>query len=212
MIFFFSQERTSKDKGWVQRSRDEESGLTQIVDGYKANLPSNLLYRLNSETTKSLHETYLHKFPNYTDYNFLAMHVRRGDKVQGDMKEAARNHIVEYIVKLEGLYGGEIDVPVFVASDSASTIPEIKEWRPKWTIWNIEDTELKTEKGFSTAEFMKKPRELRLRWMRLLLAEFEMLRRARFTVGSLVSHVFRFATWIRPAGSSFSVNEVWDEK
>jgi hypothetical protein len=101
--------------------------------------------------------------------------------VQGDMKEAVKNHIVEYIVKLEGVYGREVDVPVFVASDSASTIPEIKQWRPHWTIWNIEDIELKTEKGFSTVEFMKQPREWRLRWMRLLLAEFEMLRMARYT-------------------------------
>lgn len=127
------------------------------------------------------------------------------------MKEAKQNHIVEYIVKLEGIYGRDIDIPVFVASDSSGTIAEIKKWRPAWKIWQIEDPDLKTSVGFSSSEFMKKPREFRLRWMRLLLAEFEMLRRAKYSVGSLVSHVYRFASWIRPAGSSFSVLEVWDE-
>jgi len=170
---------------------------------------ANLLYNLNSKTKDEIHEKYLYQFPNYTDHNFLAIHIRKGDKIAGDMSEAMKNHVAEYIVKLEGAYGREVDCPVFIASDSATALEEVRKWRPAWKLWHIEDAELKAAGGFSTAEFMRRPREFRVKWMRLLLSEFEMLRQAKFTAGSLVSHVYRFATWVRPAGFSYSVREIW---
>eukprot|EP01126_Amoeba_proteus_P049756 TRINITY_DN5834_c0_g1_i6.p1 TRINITY_DN5834_c0_g1~~TRINITY_DN5834_c0_g1_i6.p1 ORF type:complete len:347 (-),score=37.77 TRINITY_DN5834_c0_g1_i6:495-1535(-) len=147
------------------------------------------LWRFNTQTRSRIGKI-LSPFTNWTRGFFNAIHVRRGDKNFGPLKEAHYISTEKYVKFLEGIPGFS-DVPIFLAADSIATVEEFRAFRPTWKFWYIQDESynLMRQGNFSTVDFDNSPLDYRLEFSYFFFAEMVMMQYANNLVCTISSNV-----------------------
>eukprot|EP01125_Pyxidicula_operculata_P019160 TRINITY_DN6921_c0_g1_i2.p1 TRINITY_DN6921_c0_g1~~TRINITY_DN6921_c0_g1_i2.p1 ORF type:complete len:298 (+),score=58.50 TRINITY_DN6921_c0_g1_i2:292-1185(+) len=173
---------------------------------------SQYLMRFNPKTKLEIEKT-LSRFTNWSTREYYAVHIRRGDKVFGPQSEMKIIPTINYVKTIEKHAGGSLTVPLFVASDSGDAIKQVKELRPEWEVWSLDNEEFAELRkwNYSTSEFVKKDYSFRMQWAKLVFCEMTMLRHATIFIGSGKSNFFSFVDYMRTK-ESYEVPEGQMEK
>ena len=131
---------------------------------------------------------------------YAAMHVRRGDKVKGSIREMSLQHSCKYVDALRKLSGerGAKDLSVFIASDEvAVTSTEVMGClRSRNLSWKLLYSDSEPSRHFTRQDNYR------------LWAEVMILRRARWVAGTFSSNIDRLVQMLRsqPANTMASVD------
>ena len=137
--------------------------------------------------------------------NYIAVHVRRGDKL---IKEAREVPLVQYIQKIEQTLPGKQFRPVFVASDDLAVPDEFSQLRPMWTFFSINNTipYASNYTGHTQFKFNSLPLDERMNQTRLLICEIQMLVDADYVFCTMSSNICRLVQALRHQDPSTAIS------
>lgn len=171
----------------------------------------NLFDKIEVEKIRKILEKF-YIFKEKIDYKkdvpleYIGIHIRRGDKVFGKMKEAEKIEVETY---LSYIPENMKTLPLFVATDDEEVIEELRKLYGKDKIYTLFSKNVirKNEKDFEkqSKEFIKKH-------TLLLLKEVEILTNSKCFIGSYTSNIGRFIALRRNFINSYSVDVDWAER
>jgi len=182
--------------------------INEAIPTERAHKMAQLIWRLNENTIKEI-ELILSKFPRWSTTIYHSFHIRCGDKLWGPMAEARPIELKKYCEALEHALGvKKITDPVFIAADSINSIEKIKQIRPDWTIWYIDDPEFQKLRAgnFTHSHLVNWPLEDRRKWQMLLLSELTMIKWSKLFIGTESSNIWRLVNQLRPTRAPPIIN------
>ena len=152
-------------------------------------------YLWRSLTEETLNFIAAHRIGNLS--NYIGIHVRKGDKLQG---EARTIPLKRYITTIERLLTvNQTNVEIFVASDDYTVVDQFRQLKPTWNFLSLHDQNNERTKftGHIQGHFNRRTRtEIRLQ-TRLFICELDMLVNARYVLCSMSSNVCRLIQILR---------------
>ena len=164
-----------------------------------------LWQRMTAETSSFVEKCRLRNLSNY-----MAVHVRRGDKIAREAREVS---VRKYIDRMEAVLAENESPTVFVASDDPLAIDEFRRLKPRWTFTAIQHPRQNKarSRGHLQARFDLLPPEEKQLQTRLLICELQMLVDARYVFCTMSSNVCRLVQILRhqhPA-TAISLDVAW---
>jgi hypothetical protein len=157
--------------------------------------------RMTAETSAFVEQCRIRNLSNY-----IAVHVRRGDKL---IKEAREVPLVQYIQKIEQtLITDNAFRPVFVASDDSAVPEEFSQLRPMWAFFSINHTisYASNYTGHVQSEFNRLPLDEKMNLTRLLICEIQMLVDADYVFCTMSSNICRLVQILRHQNPSTAIS------
>ncbi|CAF0890781.1 unnamed protein product [Adineta ricciae] len=167
------------------------------------------LWRTLNAETRDIVESYLNDI--HSDDIHYAMHIRRGDKVTETNSIKTR----KYIDAMEELIKKDTEKQwknrVFVASDDANTIHELRQLKPEWNFVRFVPKTVHLH-GHEQGSFDKLPQHVQIELTHILLSELEILSRVKYVVCTFSSNVCRLTQVLRKQHPStvLSLDTNWD--
>ncbi len=162
------------------------------------------IYGYNKETQEKIAEN-IKNLNLPSDY--VSFHIRRGDKVWGEFKEADFVELDEYFKKLNKFIKSDKKINLYVATDDEKVISEIRKRHPEVNLYSLYSSENVRE---TEADFLMKSRESVKEHTLNLLTEVEILINSRYFVGSFSSNLGRFVGASVGLENCASVDLSWD--
>ena len=137
----------------------------------------------------------------FDDVQYVAVHMRRGDKVSGTTKEAdevATNSFADEILKLPAHIK-----TVYVLTDDYARIGELQTMLP--ADYKIITLCERGENGYDNGLFTKLSPEIRFNRIKRLLLETEICRKADFFIGTYVTNLSKLIVLLRNNECSLSI-------
>ncbi|WP_372714890.1 hypothetical protein [Ilyobacter sp.] len=164
----------------------------------------NNLYKYNLKTKIKIDEN-INKLNLPSDY--VSFHIRRGDKVFGDCKEADLVLIDVYFEKLKKFTSCDKSLNLYVATDDGNILKEIKNKYPQINLFSLYSYENVRE---SEKKFLNQSRETVRDHTLNLLTEVDILINSKYFIGSFSSNLGRFVGACVGLENCQSVDLSWD--
>lgn len=162
---------------------------------------ANSLWKTNSQTSKALAK--ILKRTRLEPRNYIAVHIRRGDK----RREVALPPLKKYARAVRIM--AHANEPIFIATDDGSVLYEMRKRLPDRTIVMLPSAAKRT--GHLQAEQNRVWMKRRYDDVVDLIAEIELLRRARIFIGTFSSNLGRLVYVLRNTDEhdSVSLDDRW---
>lgn len=169
-----------------------------------------LVYRFSEETAARVNDEIRARLDGSDSFlrdrtPYIAVHIRRGDKVKSRKPEAKRIHAGEFVRTIRELDTKISDV--LISTDDYDAVQEFRAAAPSaWRILTFcpEDKNGYVQKDFRRLEGAGKKEE-----MIRLFADLELLSRAGVFVGTYSSNIGRFVALMRGGRNCYSLDKKW---
>ena len=136
---------------------------------------------------------------------YIAVHIRRGDKVAGRIKEAEATEVSEYIAKVKNINSGITNI--FVATDDFMVVEEFQSRCPsEWHVFSLSSPE---RQGYDLLKFNTESGSRRKREMVELFVDMHFLSKAEAFVGTYSSNMGRLVALLRGGYRCHSMDIDW---
>lgn len=198
-LLFHPETELGDDVFLKMRSKDFVEKHGDMKSGYSSILKKILLF--NQQTVNYIR---IHKAKLNLPDDYMAVHVRRGDKIVScEMKEIALSSYIEAIKSKK-----HISRNVFIATDDISVIEEIK------TVltadgFHVYSNNAVRQTGFHESSFNAKSKETRYIDTLNMLLDMDIMIHSAFFIGTYTSNVSRIVPLYIGFENSLSLDEDW---
>ncbi len=155
------------------------------------------IFKFNVETTKNIN-TLISKLN--LPSNYLSFHIRRGDKVYGEWKEADVIDTKKFANTYTENHNGE---DLYILTDDYSVIIELKKLLPETNIITLCQPE---ENGYNNYEFTNSSIEIRSQKIIKLLAEITICKNSKYFIGTYTTNLSRVIALLRDENNCLGID------
>lgn len=186
--------------------RNREFAIPELgIDGdifHAKQVILKMIYCYNDMTQETVHskDQLLESMKPY-----IAIHIRRGDKVKGFTKEAEYIEATQYINKIKRIDSGITNI--FIATDAYQAFADFQRLCP--ANWRVTTFCLPHKRGHQQLIFNLQPKQNKKNAMLDLFIDLHFLSKAEIFIGTYSSNIGRFVALFRGGDRCHSLDTKW---